>query len=202
MQQLSPIDLALHEARMSDIRGNTDEAISKYKSVAQYLMDLQKQYPSQGGYYSQYVNMILEEAEAVRDNRKSANIFTPSTNSFSPSAPQQLQFQPIEQPSTPTSSFTPQPSSSLSYDDFRMAAVGLGQKVHQFDQQYGVSQKCKDAAHTCAVKAKEIDNEYEIRKKAAELGHQIKDWDERNGVSKTVVSGVKQVASSIEGAIK
>lgn len=106
----------------------------RYKSVAQYLMDLQKQYPSQGGYYSQYVNMILEEAEAVRDNRKSANIFTPSTNSFSPSAPQQLQFQPIEQPSTPTSSFTPQPSSSLSYDDFRMAAVGLGQKVHQFDQ--------------------------------------------------------------------
>ena len=172
MQQLSPIDLALHEARMSDIRGNTDEAISKwvrlcsfthrYKSVAQYLMDLQKQYPSQGGYYSQYVNMILEEAEAVRDNRKSANIFTPSTNSFSPSAPQQLQFQPIEQPSTPTSSFTPQPSSSLSYYDFRMAAVGLGQKVHQFDQQYGVSQKCKDAAHTCAIKAKEIDNEYEV----------------------------------------
>lgn len=34
------------------------------------------------------------------------------------------------------------------------------------------------------------------------MGHQIKDWDERNGVSKTVVSGVKQVASSIEGAIK
>jgi len=30
MQQLSPIDLALHEARMSDIRGNTDEAISKW----------------------------------------------------------------------------------------------------------------------------------------------------------------------------
>ena len=53
-------------------------------------------------------------------------------------------------------------SSSLSYDDIRMAAVGVGQKVHQFDQQYGVSQKCKDAAHTCAVKAKELDEEYEV----------------------------------------
>lgn len=130
--------------------------------MAQYLMDLQKQYPSQGGYYSQYVNMILEEAEAVRDYRRSANTFTPATNPYSTSSPQQLQFHPIEQSSTPTSTFTPQPSSSLSYEDIRMAAVGIGQKVHQFDQQYGVSQKCKDAAHTCAVKAKEIDNEYEV----------------------------------------
>lgn len=173
MQQLSPVDLALHQARMLDIRGNTDEAIAKwaryrplttrYKSVAQYMMDLQKQYPSQGEYYSQYMNMILEEAEAVRDNRRSTNAFSPAATTFSPStnpssnaAPQQLQFQPIEQPSAPAS------SSSLSYDDIRMAAVGVGQKVHQFDQQYGVSQKCKDAAHTCAVKAKELDEEYEV----------------------------------------
>ena len=125
-------------------------------------MDMQKQYPAQGGYYSQYTNMILEEAEAVRDNRRSANSFSPSTNPYSTTAPQQLQFQPTEQPSTPATSFTPQSSSSLSYDDIRMAAVGIGQRVHQFDQQYGVSQKCKDAAHTCAVKAKEIDNEYEV----------------------------------------
>ena len=33
MQQLSPVDLALHEARMSDIRGNTDEAISKWAQL-------------------------------------------------------------------------------------------------------------------------------------------------------------------------
>ena len=35
-----------------------------------------------------------------------------------------------------------------------------------------------------------------------EFGQQVKEWDERNGVSKAVVNGVKQVASSVGGAIK
>ena len=48
-------------------------------------------------------------------------------------------------------------------DDVRYAALGVGAKVKQFDQEYGVSEQCKQAAHTCPEKAKELDREYEVR---------------------------------------
>ena len=41
-----------------------------------------------------------------------------------------------------------------------------------------------------------------IRKKAAELGQSVREWDERNGVSKALISGVKQVATSVGTAVK
>lgn len=34
------------------------------------------------------------------------------------------------------------------------------------------------------------------------MGHQIKAWDERNGVSKAIVNGVHQVAGQVTTAIK
>lgn len=34
------------------------------------------------------------------------------------------------------------------------------------------------------------------------MGHQIKAWDERNGVSKAIVNGVQQVAGQVTTAIK
>ena len=129
------------------VRGSVSDGSSKAIPFARRILQSICQHDSGGGGSS-------SRQSEVRKHLHSLNEFLLP---FSTSA-----IQPIEQPSTPTSSFTPQPSSSLSYDDFRMAAVGLGQKVHQFDQQYGVSQKCKDAAHTCAIKAKEIDNEYEV----------------------------------------
>ena len=84
--------------------------------------------------------------------------------------------------------------------------------MKQFDNEYHVTEKCKNAYNACATKAKELNEKYEvlissisyiqISKKAQELGTQIKEWDERNGVSKAVVNGIKNTASAVEGAVK
>lgn len=34
------------------------------------------------------------------------------------------------------------------------------------------------------------------------MGHQIKEWDERNGVSKAIMNGLHQAATSVTNAIK
>ncbi|KAK8806311.1 hypothetical protein JH06_0704 [Blastocystis sp. subtype 4] len=183
--QLTYMDIYLHRARMLDINGQREEAIALYKQIIQYLITLQKQNPQYADYYSQYLNLVFEEAEAIR-------------NVTGRREDQQQSTVPPRLPNKPTSTDKP----GLSMDDVRYAALGVGAKVKQFDQEYGVSEKCKQAAHTCTEKAKELDREYEIRKKAAEFGQQVKEWDERNGVSKAVISGVKQVASSVGGAIK
>ena len=41
-----------------------------------------------------------------------------------------------------------------------------------------------------------------MSKKAQELRHQIKEWDERNGVSQAVVDGIKRAAKTVEGVVK
>lgn len=109
-------------------------------------MTLQKQNPQYTDYYSQYMNMVLEEAEAIR-------------NALNGRATHQQSNVPPPLPNKPASN----EKSGLSMDDIRYAAVGVGTKVKQFDQEYGVSEKCKQVAQTCTEKAKELDREYEVR---------------------------------------
>ena len=154
--QLTYMDIYLHRARMLDINGQREEAIAlsncyirlspRYKQIIQYLITLQKQNPQYADYYSQYLNLVFEEAEAIR-------------NVTGRREDQQQSTVPPRLPNKPTSTDKP----GLSMDDVRYAALGVGAKVKQSDQEYGVSEKCKQAAHTCTEKAKELDREYEVR---------------------------------------
>ena len=54
------------------------------------------------------------------------------------------------------------PSSSLTNSDIFYAARGVGNRMKEFDQQHGVSEKCKQVATTCAQKVKTLDQEYEV----------------------------------------
>lgn len=42
----------------------------------------------------------------------------------------------------------------------------------------------------------------QISRKARELGTQIQQWDERNGVSEAITNGIKKAANTVEGAVK
>ena len=153
--QLTYMDIYLHRARMLDINGQREEAIAlsdcsiclntRYKQIIQYLLTLQKQNPQYADYYSQYLNLVFEEAEAIR------NVTNRRENQQQSTVPPPL-------PNKPAST----DKSGLSIDDVRYAALGVGNKVKQFDQEYRVSEKCKQVAHTCTEKAKELDREYEV----------------------------------------
>lgn len=44
--------------------------------------------------------------------------------------------------------------------------------------------------------------DFQISRKARELGTQIQQWDERNGVSEAITNGIKKAANAVEGAVK
>ena len=46
--------------------------------------------------------------------------------------------------------------------DVYQAAAGVGRKLKKIDDDYKVSQTCKDVATACVNKAKELDREYEV----------------------------------------
>ena len=120
--------------------------------------------------------MLLEEAKAMREQQKRKQQHEPQTTFyFTPEAPSQPQ-QPYPQDQRNQSGVvrnqpTPPPlppkvqntqDSQLTMSDLHYAAMGVGQKIKQFDQDYGVSEKCKIAANACVNKAKELDQEYEV----------------------------------------
>ena len=54
------------------------------------------------------------------------------------------------------------PPSNLTNSDILYAARGVGNRMKEFDQQHGVSEKCKQVATACAQKVKTLDQEYEV----------------------------------------
>lgn len=120
--------------------------------------------------------MLLEEAKAMREQQKMKQQHESQTTFyFTPEAPSQPQ-QPYPQDQRNQSGVVPnQPTppplppkvqntqdSQLTMSDLHYAAMGVGQKIKQFDQDYGVSEKCRNAANACVNKAKELDQEYEV----------------------------------------
>ena len=147
------------------------------------MCDYATQYPQYRDYYKQYYTMIQEEVSAIQEmqqKRKNASLSQPTSSSSS-----QLYSKPLPVPSKPAS-FPPlpsphdnnqiqaqayygnngistqQPNPSLTNSDIMYAAQGIGNRFREFDQQHGVSDKCKQVATACAQKAKDLDQEYEV----------------------------------------
>lgn len=148
------------------------------------LFTYAQQDPEHSQYYVQYGNMLLEEAKAMRESQRAppplpakpqnstpySSFEAPRSDSypnqtFSPSPypgtdPRQ------SQPST-SSAFPPvdphRQDSQLTMSDVYQAAAGVGHKIKQIDEDYKVTQTCKNVATACVNKAKELDREYEVR---------------------------------------
>lgn len=52
--------------------------------------------------------------------------------------------------------------SQLTMSDVYQAAAGVGNKIKKIDNDYHVSETCKNVATACVNKAKELDREYEV----------------------------------------
>ena len=143
--------------------------------------------------------MIQEEVTAIQEmqqKRKNAVLSQPTATSSKqhysnppPVPPKQVSFSPLPSPNDPyqaqqaqayysNNGMNPQQSNpSLTNSDIMYAARGVGNRVREFDQQYGVSDKCKQAANACVQKAKELDQEYEV----GVINHTDNDVDPKEG---------------------
>lgn len=155
---------------------------TRYKEIIEGYFNYAQQDPAHSQYYVQYGNMLLEEAKAMRESQRvppplpakpqnstsyssvdSATSLDYPNQSFSPSPysgvdtrhdqPRPTSFPPIE---------PHQQDSQLTMSDVYQAAAGVGRKLKKIDDDYKVSQTCKDVATACVNKAKELDREYEV----------------------------------------
>lgn len=129
--------------------------------------------------------MIKEELSAMnemRSKRKSVEVqnqapspnlpvlyidpppIPPKPASFSQTSPIENNHyqQPMPDPVMDMSNNHQGPPPSLTNSDLFYAARGVGNRMKEFDQQHGVSEKCKQVATTCAQKVKTLDQEYEV----------------------------------------
>ena len=154
----------------------------RYKEVIGSFFTYAQQDPEHSQYYVQYGNMLLEEAKAMRESQKvppplpakpqnstpyssyeAPRSYDYPSQSFSPSP---YPGADARNPQPTTSAFPPvdpqRQDSQLTMSDVYQAAAGVGNKLKQIDNDYHVTQTCKNVATACVNKAKELDKEYEV----------------------------------------
>ena len=152
-----------------------------YKNTIQGLLENSKRYPQYADYYQQYTAILLEEAEAIKKveaaKRKTTpaeeiKFYLPNENEDEPQQPSlsedysnsyESQFPPIPSRSQkPTISLQSSDPNTLTKSDIQYAAAGVVNQMKQFDNEYHVTEKCKNAYNACATKAKELNEKYEV----------------------------------------
>lgn len=137
------------------------------------------QYPQYKDYYRQYAGMLLEEAEAIKQieaqkQQKLQMQPTEEIHFFLPNDDEEMDNNTYEE----TSEFPPIPprsekpkkvsressnANALTKSDIQYAAAGVVNQIQQFNNEYQVTEKCKNAYSACANKAKELNNKYEVQ---------------------------------------
>lgn len=184
--QLTNTDLYLHQARMLHIRGNVEQSLalyymllyfdSRYKHILQGMLQNAKQYPQYSNYYRSYINLVLEEAEAIKEVESKKNQIEEPIRFYIPQDDEPVEntveTEPTPYPIPPTFPTQPTPvnmntqnsnPTSLTASDLQYVAAGMINGLQNFDREYNVSDKCKQAYSTCSNKAKEINEKYEVR---------------------------------------
>ena len=154
----------------------------RYKEVIESFFTYAQQDPEHSQYYVQYGNMLLEEAKAMRESQKVPPPLPPKPQNSTPYSSYEMprsydypsqSFSPSPYPGTDarnpqptTSAFPPmdpqRQDSQLTMSDVYQAAAGVGNKIKKIDNDYHVSETCKNVATACVNKAKELDREYEV----------------------------------------
>lgn len=147
----------------------------RYKYLIQHMLQNASQYPQYKDYYRQYAGMLLEEAEAIKqiEAQKQQKQATEEIHFFLPNDDEEMDNHTYEE----TSEFPPIPprsekpkkdsressnANALTKSDIQYAAAGVVNQIQQFNNEYQVTEKCKNAYSACANKAKELDNKYEV----------------------------------------
>ena len=83
--------------------------------------------------------------------------------SYDYSNPYDSQFPPIPSRSQkPTINSQSSDPNALTKSDIQYAAAGVINQMQQFNNEYHVTEKCKNAYNACATKAKELNERYEV----------------------------------------
>ena len=145
--------------------------MDRYKSIIQWLVNSEKQYPEHANYYRSYALMLLEEAQAIKEaeSKKEKEFDSPQKQNIyyqPPSIPPRSQKPSLNNPAIqPQSQPQSQPfsnPSSLTRSDIQYAAAGVINQVQQFERDYQVVDNCKNAYTACANKARELNERYEV----------------------------------------
>ena len=124
---------------------------------------------------------VLSQSTASSSNQYYSNppSIPPKPASLSPlpvpNEPYQMQQAQVYYGDNATNAQQQKPT--LTNSDIMYAARGVGNRVREFDQQHGVSDKCKQVANVCVQKAKDLDQEYEV----GVIIHSSNDIDPKEG---------------------
>lgn len=119
--------------------------------------------------------MLLEEAEAIKqiEAQKQQKQPTEEIHFFLPNDDDEMENKSYEEvseyPPIPPRSEKPRKESressnpnALTKSDIQYAAAGVVNQIQEFNNEYKVTEKCKNAYSACASKARELDEKYEV----------------------------------------